>query len=310
MHGTMEQTINPAGGAGSGADLIKDVDIDTFQKDVLEASLTTPVIVDFWATWCGPCKQLTPLLEKVVREARGAVRLVKIDIDRNQALAQQMRIQSVPTVYAFVGGRPVDAFQGAVPESQIRAFVQKLAEMAGTTAEDPLADAIEHAKGALEAEDFAGAAEVFEQIVEHAPDNIDGLAGLARAYVGLGRIDDARAVLDRVPEAQAGHVDIVAARAAVELAAQSAAVGDLSALEAAIAANPKDHQARIDLAIGLFASGKRAEAIDHLVESLRLDRGWNDGAARKQLIQFFETMNPADDLTLSGRRKMSAVLFS
>ncbi|MEX2453259.1 MAG: thioredoxin [Rhodospirillaceae bacterium] len=309
----MEQMINPAAAAGSTApeaDLIKDVDIETFQKDVLEASMATPVIVDFWATWCGPCKQLTPILEKVVREARGAVRLVKIDIDRNQALAQQLRIQSVPTVYAFVGGRPVDAFQGALPESQVKAFVQKLSEMAGTTQEDPLADAFEHAQGALEAEDFETAFDIYSQIVEHAPDRIEATAGLARALAGLGRTDEARKLLEAVPLEKQNHADVLAARAAVELADQSAAVGDLGALEAAVAADPKDHQSRLDLAIGQFAKGRRAEAIDHLVESLRIDRKWNDGAARKQLIQFFDTMNPADELTMTGRRKMSAVLFS
>ncbi len=306
----MEQMINPAAGGAGDKDLIRDATIETFQKDVLEASLTTPVIVDFWATWCGPCKQLTPTLEKVVREARGAVRLVKIDIDRNQALAQQMRIQSVPTVYAFVGGRPVDAFQGALPESQVKAFVQKLAQMAGTEQEDPLADAFEHAKGALEAEDFETAEDIYGQIAEHAPDKAEAHAGHARALAGLGRIEDARKALERVPADQANHADVVAARAAIDLAEQSAAVGDLSALEAAVAANPKDHQARLDLAVGLFAKGRRAEAIDHLVESIRIDRKWNDEAARKQLIQFFDTMNPSDELTMTGRRKMSAVLFS
>ena len=307
----MEQMINPpAGGGAAPGDLIKDATIETFQKDVLEASLSTPVIVDFWATWCGPCKQLTPTLEKVVREARGAVKLVKIDIDRNQSLAQQMRIQSVPTVYAFVGGRPVDAFQGALPESQVKAFVQKLSQMAGTEQEDPLADAFEHAKRALDAEDFETAEDIYSQIVEHAPDNVDALAGHARSLVGLGRIEDARKALDKVPADQVNHAEVAAARAAIDLAEQSAGVGDLGALEAAVAANPKDHQSRLDLAIGLFAKGKKAEAIDHLVESLRLDRKWNDEAARKQLIQFFDTMNPSDELTLTGRRKMSAVLFS
>lgn len=309
----MEQMINPAGATGgpaADAGLIKDVDIDTFQQDVLEASMSVPVIVDFWATWCGPCKQLTPVLEKVVREARGAVRLVKIDIDRNQALAQQLRIQSVPTVYAFVGGRPVDAFQGAVPESQIKAFVQRLSEMAGTTQEDPLADALEHAAAALETEDFETAHEIYAQIVEHAPDRVDGIAGLAKSLAGLGRLDEARKLIEDLPTDKKAQSEIVAAQAAIDLAEQSASVGDLAALEAAVAANPKDHQARLDLAVGLFAKGKRAEAIDHLVESLRIDRKWNDEAARRQLIQFFDTMNPSDELTLAGRRKMSAVLFS
>lgn len=311
----MEQIINPDGAAGAsstggGADTIKDVTVETFQQDVLEASMETPVIVDFWATWCGPCKQLTPVLEKVVREARGAVKLVKIDIDQNQTLAQQMRIQSVPTVYAFVGGRPVDAFQGAQPESEIRAFVDKLADMAGTAPPDPVAEALEQARAAVEQEDYETAAGIYMQIVSHAPDNVDALGGLARALIALGRNEDAEKMLEQVPEGQEGHADVAAARAALDLAAQSAAIGDLSPLEEAVAANPKDLTTRFDLAVGLFGSGRREEAIDHLIEIMKTDRTWNDDAARTQLIQFFDTMSPTDEATISGRRKMSAILFS
>ena len=307
----MEQVLNSGGdNTAQSGDLIKDVTIETFQKDVIEASMTTPVVVDFWATWCGPCKQLTPLLEKAITEAKGAVTLAKIDIDKNQTLAQQLRIQSVPTVYGFSGGRPVDAFQGAQPESQVKEFISKLAEAAGTAQSDPVAEAIQQAKALLDNKEYDAAVGIYEQVINHAPDNIEALGGLARGLIALGQLEEAQEVLERLPEDAPENSDVTTALAALKVASQGAAVGDIGVLEAAVEADKKNLGARLELAIGLFSAGQRDAAIDHLVESLKIDRTWNNEAARKQLIQFFETMNPTDETTISGRRKMSAVLFS
>ncbi len=307
----MQQMVGQPGGNGAAAaDLIKDSTSAAFMDDVVNASMETPVIVDFWAPWCGPCKQLTPILEKVVTEARGAVKLVKVDIDKNPEIAQQLRIQSIPAVFAFAGGRPVDAFQGALPESQVKAFADKLAATAGTTQADPVADAVAQAKEMLEAEDFAAAGAIYRQIIEHDGENLPARAGLARCLVAAGELASASEVLTAVPDDKRGDAEIAAAWAVLELAQKSAGAGDLGDLERRVEAAPGDHQARYELALALYGAGRRQDAIDQLIEIIRRERGWNDEAARKELLQLFEAMGPTDPETVAGRRKLSAILFS
>jgi putative thioredoxin len=300
----------PAGGPPPPADVIKDSDTAHFMADVIEASQKTPVIVDFWAPWCGPCKQLTPTIEKVVKGARGAVKLVKINVDENQQLAAQLRIQSIPTVFAFAGGRPVDGFAGALPESQVKAFVDRLLSAAGTAPESPVADALKQAKALFEAGDAKRAAALYGQIIAAEPDNVAALAGLARALIATGELDKARETLGRVPDAGKNDPEVAAAKAALDLAEKSKGAGNLGELEAKAAANPDDLQARFDLAIALYGMGRREEAIDQLLAIVKRDREWNEQAARKQLVQFFEALGPKDPLTLQGRRKLSSLLFS
>ncbi len=292
------------------ADLIKDSSEASFMQDVIEASRATPVIVDFWAPWCGPCKQLGPLLEKVVTEARGAVKLVKIDIDQNQQIAQQLRIQSIPAVYAFHQGRPVDAFQGALPESELRAFVDKLAKTAGTEQKSPVEEALEQAGELMEAGDTARAGAIYAQIVQHDPTSIAAKAGLARCLLAADQTDKAREIVAALSEEEKSDPAFAPVVTAIELADKAASVGDLAPLRAAVEANPKDHQARYDLAVALYATGQKEEAMDALVEIIRQNRAWNDDAARKELLQMFEALGPTDPLTVSGRRKLSSVLFS
>ncbi len=306
----MQELAGQPGGNGAAADLIKDSTTAAFMDDVIDASMQTPVIVDFWATWCGPCKQLGPILEKVVTEARGAVKLVKVDIDKNPEIAQQLRIQSIPAVFAFAGGRPVDAFQGALPESQVKAFVDKLSATAGTTRADPIADALAQAKEMLDREDFAVAGAIYQQIIEQDANNLSARAGLARCLVTTGELAQASEVLTAVPEDKRDDTEIAAAWSVLELAQKSAGAGDLGDLERRVEAAPGDHQVRFDLALALYGAGRRADAIDQLIEIIRRDRAWNDEAARKELLQLFEAMGAADPDTIAGRRKLSAILFS
>lgn len=301
----------PSAAPAAAADLIKDVDITTFMEDVVQASMKQPVLVDFWAPWCGPCKQLTPALEKLVKAANGKLRLVKINVDdpKNQPLAQQLRIQSIPAVYAFSQGQPVDGFVGALPESQLKKFVEGLPG-AGAI-EDTAAEAIEAGKTALAAQAWEDAATAFSTALGTEPENISALGGLARALIGMGEVEEAKEILGQIPADKAEHADVVAARSALELLeAGSQAAGNLKPLEAAVAANPNDHQARLDYAVALHGAGQQAEAIDQLLDIVKRDRKWNDEAARKQLVKIFEAMGPMDPVVVDARRRLSSILFA
>jgi putative thioredoxin len=296
----------------AGGDIIDSTQAN-FAKDVLDASRDKPVIVDFWAPWCGPCKQLTPALEKVVTAAKGAVKLVKINIDENQALAQQLRIQSIPTVYAFYQGRPVDGFMGAVPESQLKEFIGKLLQASGGAGGDEaaqIAEAIAHAKQALDSGDMMTASQIFAELLQHDPANPDAIGGMTRAYLKAGDVARAKATIATAPKEHANHAEIVAARAAIDLAEQAEKAGPVAELKAKVEAEPKNHQARYDLALALYAGGQREEAIDELLDIVRRDRKWNEEGARKQLVKFFEALGPMDPLTIAARKRLSSILFS
>jgi putative thioredoxin len=295
------------GGAAAAADVVKDTTTQSFMKDVIEESRRQPVLVDFWAPWCGPCKQLTPTLEKVVRAAKGKVKLVKMNIDEHPQIPGQMGIQSIPAVFAFVNGQPVDGFMGALPETQVTAFIERLTR--GRVGGEEK-DLLEAADAALVEGDPGGAAELYAQVLQQESGNVHALAGLARCYVESGAIEQAKQTLALVPEAKRNEAPVAAARAALELAEQAASLGPLVELEQKVAANPLDHQARFDLAVALNGNGRRMEAVDHLIEIVRRDRKWNDDGARKQLVQFFEAWGPNDEASIAGRRKLSSILFA
>ena len=288
------------------ANLIKDGDEASFMKDVIEASREVPVIVDFWAPWCGPCKQLGPALEAAVNAEKGRVRMVKVNVDENQRIAAQLRIQSIPTVYAFWQGQPVDGFQGALPGSEIKKFIDRIAGLAG---DGGLSEAIEAAEQMLDEGAAADAAETFAAILEEEPENAAAYSGLIRAHLAIGNTDQAQALLDNVPAAIAAAKEIEAVRAQIELARQSANAGPVADLMAALEADPSNHQARFDLATALLAAKQTEEAVDQLLELFRRDREWNDGAAKTQLFTIFDALPAKDPIVLKGRRKLSSMIF-
>jgi len=286
---------------------IKDITTQSFVKDVIEESKRQPVLVDFWAPWCGPCKQLTPVLEKAVKAAKGKVKLTKMNIDEHPAIPGQMGIQSIPAVIAFVNGQPADGFMGALPESQVMAFLERLTkDRIGGEAQDLL----KAADAALIDGDATTAADLYAQILAEDNANVHALAGLARCYVETGALDQAKQTLALVPEAKYGEAPVAAARAALELAEQAKTLGPVAELEQKVAANPLDHQARFDLALALNGKGSRQEALDHLIAIVKRDRKWNDDGARKQLVQFFDAWGPTDEATIEGRKRLSSILFA
>ncbi|MGA7267682.1 MAG: thioredoxin [Aestuariivirga sp.] len=300
-----EQTAGTGAAAG---ELVKDSDTKRFVADVIEASRKQPVIVDFWAPWCGPCKQLGPALEKVVRQANGKVRMVKINVDENQQLAAQMRVQSIPAVFAFVNGQPVDGFMGALPESQLKQFVDRLGGQGGMAEE--IEAAVAEARLMMEQGDLQTAAQIFASVLQADREHAGALAGLARCQIAAGDLENARATLALVPPSKASDPDVLSATAALDLALNPVDLSEAATLQAAIDRNPDDFQARLDLAVLLNGAGERAEATEQLLYVIRKKRDWNEEAARKQLVKFFEAWGPKDEFTLAGRRKLSSLLFS
>ena len=304
---TMLESGGEAAAAAAPEGLIKETTTQSFMKDVIEESKRQPVLIDFWAPWCGPCKQLTPILEKAVKAAKGKVKLVKMNIDEHPAIPGQMGIQSIPAVIAFVNGQPSDGFMGAQSESQVNAFLERLTKgaVAGETK-----DLLAEADAALAAGKVEHAAAVYSDILTEDKTNVAALAGLARTLVAADQIEKAKQVLAQVPEAKRNDAAVAAAQAALDIAEQASSVGPIGELEQKVAANPLDHQARFDLAVALNAGGKRAEAVEQLMEIVKRDRKWNDDGARKQLVQFFEAWGPTDEATVTGRKRLSSILFA
>jgi putative thioredoxin len=294
-------------GASGAADIVKDATTATFKADVLDASKSLPVVVDFWAPWCGPCKQLTPLIEKIVRGYRGKVRLVKVNVDENQAISAQLRIQSLPTVYAFRDGQPIDGFVGVQPESAVKAFIDRLV---ADDAEVGISEVLKAGEELLEQDDLQGAAEIFASVLQEDRTNAEALAGLASCYMKSGDVARAKQTLALVPPDKRELPVVKSIEAAIQLAEKGADTGKLAELEQRVTQNPGDLQARLDLAIGLAAQDDRQDALELLLDLVRMDRKWNDEAARKQLLQFFDAWGPKEPLVAEGRRRLSSILFS
>ncbi|MGZ5918631.1 MAG: thioredoxin [Hyphomicrobium sp.] len=299
--------LKGAAGSMNDAELIKDTTTAGFVKDVIEASRSVPVIVDFWAAWCGPCKQLTPLLEKIVKSYGGKVRLVKLNVDEHPAIAGQLRIQSLPTVYAFRDGRPLDGFVGGQPESTIRTFIDRIV---GEEQQADLATVLASAEQALEEGDVQSAAEIFAAVLQEDKQNPAALAGLARCYLQTGDVARAEQTIALVPPDQKNVAAVERVKAALELARKANQTDNRDALLSRLAANPADHQARFDLAVASAARGEKETALEHLLDLVRRDRNWNEQAARKQLVQLFDAWGPKDPATVDGRRRLSSLLFS
>jgi putative thioredoxin len=306
--GAAARPATAPGTAAPAGELIKDTTTATFAADVIQESRRQPVLVDFWAPWCGPCRQLAPALEKAVRAAGGRVKLVKMNIDDHPAVAGQLGIQSIPAVIAFKNGQPVDGFMGAVPESQIRDFIAKVAGKDDGAAQ--VAEALAAAQQARAAGDLQGAADIYSAVLEQTPDSVEALAGMAELMFEAGDTEAARHLLDQAPEGKKDAAPLAAVRAKITLAEQAAAIGDPLALERRLLADPKDHEARFDLAMIQNARGMRVEAADNLLAIVKADRAWREDGARAQLLKFFEAWGPTDEITLAARRKLSAVLFS
>ncbi len=301
-------------------ELIKDADMQSFARDVLDASMTVPVLVDFWAAWCGPCKQLTPALEQAVRDAKGAVKLVKVDVDANQALAQQLRIASLPTVYAFFQGQPIDGFQGALPASQLKQFIDGVIQRAGGAQpqggagagdqQAAIEQAVEQAKQLVAAGQREQAAAIYAQVLRHDPENLDALGEYLRLLIDLGQTEEAKMAFDQLDAATQAQPQLQPVKTALELAGEGPGSGAIPDLMEKVAHDPADHQARYDLALALYAAGKKEAAAEALLEIVRRQRNWNEEAARKQLLKYFEAWGPADPLTVEMRRRLSSLLFA